>query len=356
MKKLITLSNLLRKKSLHREAGLIIRLASNLKRLELAEVSEEPLGEIGPRDIAGTDSWMKWVAHDLSEILGLHAPTFLGSSARDRFGRGAYAFSASNDAGESVVLKIGLAGEIRPYQKAMRMFGEDPPSIFPRIYAAGFFDDIGYKPPVNLANDFGYIVMEELEPMPKDMAKFLQDLGSSSESFRFITENKNELRRLINLSAERIDSSLKNKITSPLLSEDEVNQKVGEYLSDYKEALWNKSFEWKGSDNREVFSDLIYHDFYHTLNDILRGELTTVEINNLSERAAAGFLSELNSAPVQSSYKLNTPLGRHFSKSIEELEEMGIEPGDLHADNIMLRPETGEIVISDLGHFGFGFM
>jgi hypothetical protein len=361
MNKLILLSKLIQKIGLTKESTQIISLSSELKRLQLAERSEEPLGEIHPRDIGGTDKWMMTVAHDVAEILGLHTPAFLGSSARSRFGRGAYAFSVSNDAGESLILKIGLSGEISPYQKAMRLFGDDPPSVIPKIYAAGYFDDIGYKPPVDLANSFGYIVMEELEPMPGNMAGFLQELGGGEESFRILKDDKNELRRLINSSVERIRPSLFVKLNSPLLSDDEVTSKVDQISSDYKEELWNKSNEWVGSKNRDEFMNLIYHDFYHVLlsvlhSEISKGDINTIGVNNLSERAAAGFLGSVNVAPVESSYVLNTPLGNHFRMAVRELEDLGIDPADLHADNIMMRPGTGEIVISDLGHFSFGLM
>jgi len=30
---------------------------------------------------------------------------------------------------------------------------------------------------------------------------------------------------------------------------------------------------------------------------------------------------------------------------------MNINPDDLHGNNIMMRPETGELVLADLGHF-----
>lgn len=361
MKRLIKLAKAIKRIGLEKESYLILSLASELGRLELAERSEEPLGEIQPRDIKGTDAWMKTVAHDLSEILGLHAPAFLGSSNRDKIGRGAYAFSASNDAGESVVLKIGLTGEIRPYQKIMELFGDDPPSIVPRVYAAGYFDDIGYKPPVNLANDFGYIVMEELEPMPGNMAQFLQDMGSSKESFRILMDDKSEVRSIINTAVERIRSALSVKLGTLPLSDKENDEKVDLIISNYKEELWKKSAEWKGSNNLSEFTNKIYHDFYHVLlgvlhSEVSRGEINTVGVNNLSERAAVGFLVIIDSAPVEPSYNLNTPLGRHFRRVVRELEDLGIEPRDLHADNLMMRPGTGEIVISDLGHFEFGLI
>jgi len=50
------------------------------------------------------------------------------------------------------------------------------------------------------------------------------------------------------------------------------------------------------------------------------------------------------------------PLGQlkgfeSFNRAIDYLLDQGIVPGDLHANNLMIRSSTGDIVFSDLGHF-----
>jgi phosphoserine phosphatase len=40
-----------------------------------------------------------------------------------------------------------------------------------------------------------------------------------------------------------------------------------------------------------------------------------------------------------------------FNRAIDYLLDQGIVPGDLHANNLMIRSSTGDIVFSDLGHF-----
>ena len=40
-----------------------------------------------------------------------------------------------------------------------------------------------------------------------------------------------------------------------------------------------------------------------------------------------------------------------FKKAIKYMMNHGIFVSDLHANNLMIRPMTGEIVIADLGHF-----
>ena len=38
-------------------------------------------------------------------------------------------------------------------------------------------------------------------------------------------------------------------------------------------------------------------------------------------------------------------------EAIDALSSYGIYASDLHRENIMIRPSTGELVISDIGHF-----
>ena len=50
------------------------------------------------------------------------------------------------------------------------------------------------------------------------------------------------------------------------------------------------------------------------------------------------------------------PLGRikgvrELVGALDDLKSMKISPSDVHGNNIMLRPETGELVLADLGHF-----
>jgi hypothetical protein len=55
-------------------------------------------------------------------------------------------------------------------------------------------------------------------------------------------------------------------------------------------------------------------------------------------------------------YDLNIPGAKQFSEAIRELKALGIKPGDVHKGNIMIRPDTNEIVIFDVGGFNLGFL
>jgi hypothetical protein len=355
------LASLLTEKSFHLEASDLIRLASKLKRLEFAEPSEEPLGEIGPEDISGTDKWMMTVAHDVAEILGLHSPAFLASSARDKFGRGAYVFSVSNDSGEAVVLKIGLAGEIAPYQKVMRIFGEDPPSVLPRVYAAGYFDDIGYQPPVRLANNFGYVVMEELEPMPKNMAQFLSESPLEGDSFRVLMSDTNLVRGIIEEAGDRIKRTTIFYLQDKGESTEDAEEMASNIIKKIKEETWWGLKKLESISSHDPFRSMLRKilGLSDQICEKILSEYFKADSSDGSDPIAtisSGFSRHLtkkinNKPPVDKGYGLDIPLGQKIRSSLSEIEKLGIDPRDLHADNIMLRPETYEIVISDLGHF-----
>ena len=240
----------------------------------------------------------------------------------------------------------------------MDLFGDDPPSIIPRIYAAGYFEDIGYKPPTRLANDFGYIVMEELESMPSNMAHFLQEFGSESESLRILKDHGTLLLDIVNGSIDSIAESLENSLTKDGSTKEEVFDKKLDLLNKLKEVCFFKikSLNSLGYNGLDKDGKDIYDIFQDIFTKVLGEDLKKGDIEDLSLRATRALLSEVNLTPVDSSYNLNTPLGKHFKEARRELDDLGIDPRDLHAENIMLRPGTGEIVISDLGHFGFGLM
>ena len=353
MKKLIKLARIINDSGFYDEAEQLISLGSKIKRLQLAERSEVvPRPE--PKNIDSINAWMLAVAADLSKKLGVHTPAFLGSSGRDLYGRGAYAFSVSKDEGKSLVLKIGLAGELEPYKKILEKFGDKPPSILPVIYQAATFDEIGYEPPPSgLSSKFGVILMEELIPMPPNMAEFLQNRGGEEESFRILKDSGSELAEIINSSAEKNKSFLEFQLRRTNLSDKEAEDRAKELLMTFKEEAF---FGLKKATSLVTGGiNPGGKDLYAIIREISAPIFGSYLKKRAVEEVADGFttilLSKMAEAPADSGYTLNTALGKHFSGALRELEDLGIEPKDLHADNIMLRPETYEIVISDLGHF-----
>jgi hypothetical protein len=353
MNKIIKLARIIKDRGLYDESEWLISLGSGIKRLQLAE-RPEVMTIPEAEDIRSINDWMLTVAAEVSEILGVHTPAFLGSSGRNLYGRGAYAFSVSNDEGKSRVLKIGLAGELEPYKKIKERFGDKPPSILPVIYQAASFDEIGYEPPPSgLRNSFGVILMEELVPMPPNMAEFLQNRGGEEESFRILKDSGSELVEIINSSAEKNRSFLEFQLRKMKLSDKEAEDKAGELLMTFKEEVFfglKKATNLVSGGLNPGGKDL-YTIIREISTPIFGGHLKKQIVEEVADGFTRILLMKLSDAPADSEYNLNTALGKHFRKSIRELEDLGIDPRDLHADNIMLRPETYEIVISDLGHF-----
>lgn len=353
MKKLIKLARIINDSGLYDEAEQLISLGSGIKRLQLAE-RPDVVPRPEPKNIDSINAWMLAVAADLSDKLGVHTPAFLGSSSRNFYGRGAYAFSVSNNEGKSLVLKIGLAEELGPYKKIRKKFGDKPPSILPVIYQAATFDEIGYEPPPSgLRSKFGVILMEELIPMPPNMAEFLQNRGGEEESFRILKDSGSELLEIINSSAEKTKSFLEFQLRRTNLSDKEAEDRAKELLMTFKEEAFfglKKATSLVTGGINPGGKDL-YAIIREISAPIFGSYLKKVAVEEVADGFTGILLSKMAEAPADSWYTLNTALGKHFSGALRELGDLGIDPKDLHADNIMLRPETYEIVISDLGHF-----
>jgi len=90
MNKIIKLATVIRSIGLAKESEWLISLGSKIKRLQLAE-RPEVMTIPEAKNIGSINDWMLTVAAEVSKILGVHTPAFLGSSGRNLYGRGAYA-------------------------------------------------------------------------------------------------------------------------------------------------------------------------------------------------------------------------------------------------------------------------
>ena len=356
MKNLINLAKALSALNLSKEAATVAALARNnysairsfagshLRRMETSERFEGLEGKLTD------DMWVLWVAEDLADKLSLHSPAFIGASDRDPFmySYGSYAFSASNDNGESVVLKIGPANEIGPYKKIIDIFGANPPSIIPKVFEAKTFDEIGYTPPEGISKPFSYIIMEELEKMPSNMSHLLQSFSSYGESLRLLLDNPGAMTTIIQKCCDLIRADLNNYYAShnPESSAEDNVVATNNLLGLFSEKIWNKiktnnSINYSSKDIKKIAEDIF--------GPYINGENIKIIANEFSNN----LLDILEKIPTAEDYSANTVLGKKIKTALDELRGLGINPNDLHSDNIMIRPDTGEIVISDLGHFTF---
>ena len=81
-------------------------------------------------------------------------------------------------------------------------------------------------------------------------------------------------------------------------------------------------------------------------------------IQSLSQMIMSSILTFLGrrAVPKEPTKDVAGPLGRikgirDLVRALDDLKSMNINPSDVHGNNIMIRPETGELVLADLGHF-----
>ena len=365
-----------------RRFGGFLSLASELKRMEFPE-KEESLDDLIPYEPGHLDRWMRSVAVDLAGKLGLHYPAFLGAGLRRRWGGGAFAFSASNDEGKSVVMKITPYNELGKYQKIKDFFGEDPPSIIPRIYSVHSFSDLGYEAPRGQLEPYGVVVTEELMEAPSGLGELLQKKVHDSDSLRILQSNKEVLRDLASrvvrtCSAQILEELRKMGLDSSRL--DDIWTKISGDLS-LGIADMISQLKWDHPMLGELKEKWIRRAVSGPLDKSLLGIPETKKINEENPKLLYSFRDpvisaleealtfEVNASPAgyhpeedrdedfnAAEYNLNIPGLKQFSNSIKELKELGINPRDVHKGNIMIRPDTGELVVFDVGGFDLGLL
>lgn len=327
-----------------------------------------------------TDRWIRLVANDLCKILKLRSPMFLGSSLRAiNSGAGAYAFSVSNDAGEFLVLKIVLEVELEPYKKIMNKYAlvdEKYRFILPEIYLAKKFSELGYNPPKKDSTaKFAVVVMEELEKMPSDMVSlYFSNIIDSEEGITLFFKDKEALRSLI---SEYVKLYIMPMISNNTEFKDDYSAAEGPYLLNaisnniklYIEDILVKNID-------KLFIKPGYSNFYIELTienlsmkaiqrslDEFSDKITIINKLKVVEDTAYEFAHTITNKLILSKIITSTPspkrklLSNRFDsiskvkKAIDALSDFGILAEDLHQDNIMIRPSTGDLVISDVGHF-----
>lgn len=359
---LLKLNLFLNKNKYYKEAEALKSIASKLKKFQIAEKSWERPSSNMRYNIERVDKWMLWVADDLSEILSLHAPVFIGASSRAEYERGAYAFSASNDAGESVVMKILPESELNPYIWITQKKEFSKLKIMPKVYFASSFKDINYKPPVELSNKFGVVVMEELEEAPKDLLNLLTEDSFDPNNLRLILNDKKTILNIINICVNTFANILKFELD--LDRNIEKYRKV-EIVNNSKNIIFDEVKKLFYSLDTYNFPDE-RHDIYlyirKNLSNIVENYIKSIKefdeidfysMNNIISSLVSCIDSKLSSTANNSliQYDLNIPGAKEFYDSLKELESYGVYSNDLHSGNIMIRPATGDIVIADIGHF-----
>jgi hypothetical protein len=340
-----------------------------------------------------TDRWIRLVVNDLCKIIGLNSPMFLGSSRRAvASGSGAYAFSASSKKGEPAVIKIVLEGELQPYKEMIQKYNsidEKHRFILPKVYLAKTFDELGYSPPEKLTTSrFAVVVMEELEKMPQEMIDIYFSRTPEGkeiidgENLRYFINDKESLRSFISeifnieIKFRIIDEVSLDKISFKENIDDEEKKYILNMLFNNIKLYFEDIFTRRLSSSNYDYANNIFdleQDVKYSMKNALDNSFQdfsqkiTISSNDIQKNInysigefARAFTKKLISnrtvitAIPMPERKLLSNRFKSITKvkeAIDSLSLYGIYASDLHMENIMIRPSTGDLVISDIGHF-----
>ena len=386
---------------------------SSLKRLQQAELNESGVWDTthySSGNIENTNKWMSHVAKEIADILHLSAPAFIGASGRKVMAAGAYAWSVSLPNGDSAVLKICRKEELMPYKRLVSS-GKNI-SLLPKVYLAKTFEEFdkiipgGYKPPP-FSEDYAVVLMEELIPAPKDIIDLISDNPIEINSMRIFASDRENILRLADMLYDKdfktffeynykpqqynFSESNKENFEKFKKSEEEYKNIMSNISVNIKELYYfmlknfiddiikessdkniktlynfnqNKfieiatNFYTKNKDKlKNIFKDLflfssLTYKNKETLDETVdlfikesSQNLLSILNNDFFDEAGSFFHKASKGSELVSSQK------NRFEKEMKKIISMGLVPSDLHDDNIMMRPDTMEIVISDIGHF-----
>lgn len=295
------------------------------------------------------------IAKDVASVLNLVDIRFLARSPRLQ---GAYTYSAVDSKYRNVILKIQSTDEIGGYSNVQQIRSEVSPATrnhLPIIFIVKTLKSLGIDDNDSLCA----IVMERLEELPGNMFELISAspvrskisfnaLIRDRKAFTMIIDNIIELTRksiidVLKVVQRKIDidveiSRLRNMLISASLSivEPSDSKASSSIIQALMSQINNKIDLWcTGLGIRDSLE-----------KDILKSEYEKLLKFKLSSRAVP------KEPLIQNPGALGNISGiKELISAIDELKSMNIKPQDLHGNNIMLRPETGELVIADLGHF-----
>lgn len=287
---------------------------------------------------------IRQLADLVSRRLGFDNLRFLAKSNRPN---GAHAYSVTDENGQNFVLKIQPVEELSGYEKAKRAYDQLPSDIsrhLPVIKIVMTLDDLGIRHDEGL----GIVVMEELERVPGRIYDMLKDQPSkSADVLSVLLSDRERFNSFIDRVIDRQDKNLLTKISDDDIRDLKLRmQKISKIQNLENEfspgiaimqAAGEAVSDWgveKNIDNRRILPMLT-----NGIKNAINSEISKrpIRVNPVKDKISGIMVDQ--------------PGIRELDSAIRAMITMGLKPNDLHQDNIMIRPETGELVISDLGHF-----
>jgi hypothetical protein len=306
---------------------------------------------------------METVAEDVADKLGLADVRYLSRSKRLY---GAYTYSAVDERNENVILKIQPKNELDGYVRAQQMIARLPDRVarhMPMIYKIRTLEELGVRPP---SDDFGnpeelgVIVMERLDELPGNMFDLItQPATRSMHSLESLVRDREAFTAVVDEALSRskraIDAAIAGAPRNVDVTEETDRLRKMLVSVSYNPRITNQSggIMLSTIDGlRDAVTEKIGL-WYRALGVTRAGA-----IQSLAQMIMSSMTSLLGrrAVPKEPTKDAAGPLGRiggirDLVRALDDLKSMNINPSDVHGNNIMLRPETGELVLADLGHF-----
>jgi hypothetical protein len=337
------------------------------KLIRLIIESDETLPS--PQNLAPVDphaarrSKMDSLATDVARKLDLADVRYLSKSKRLY---GAYTFSAVDDRNENVILKIQPENELAGYLRAQQIISRLPNRVarhLPMIYKVRTLGELNIRPPTDefgTPENLGVIVMERLEELPGNMFDLItQPATKSMRSLESLVRDRQAFNDMIDEAMKKsersIDSAIKNS-TRKVDRDEEVER--------LRTMLRSASYSSEVTDDSEGamisaidgLSSVVWEKVNLWCRNL--GVTKPGSIQSLTQMLMSSMSTLLGrrAVPKEPTRDVAGPLGRtkgirELVKALDDLKSMNIKPSDVHGNNIMIRPETGELVLADLGHF-----
>lgn len=303
------------------------------------------------------------VAEQVADKMSLADVRYLARSKRLY---GAYTYSAVDERNENVILKIQPKDELTGYVRAQQMIVRLPDRVarhMPVIYKIRTLEQLGIRPPTDdfgNPEELGVIVMERLEELPGNMFDLItQPATKSMHSLESLVHDRDAFAAVIDEAMRKSKRAIDNAIATSAKNSnsDEEFDRLRKMLisSSYDPEISNQSGAIMLSAIDGLRSAILkkVELWCHGLGITRPGS-----IQSLAQMIMSAITTMLGkrAVPKEPTKDAPGPLGRikgvkELVSALDDLKSMKISPSDVHGNNIMLRPETGELVLADLGHF-----
>lgn len=355
------MSNLLATANIYRQE---MTMSKNLKALMRLILESERTPVVKRVDmLEERKKKMDTLARMAAKKLGLVDVRFIARSSRFF---GAYTYGAVNDDHMNVILKLQPASEIEAYKRIHQMAHRLPHNVaihLPTIYKVVMLERLLPMVPYELepdVQDLGVIVMERLEELPGNMFDLItQPVTKSTHSLASLASDREAFASVIDEAMKKSRRAIESTISgAPRQSNpaDEFDRLKKMLVSAAYDPMMTAQDDESSTSSIERLRSAIGKKIELWCKAL--GITRMGSIQSLTQMIVSSITSMLGrrAVPREPTEETPGPLGKvrgikELVSALDDLKSMNINPSDIHGNNIMIRPETGELVLADLGHF-----